>query len=268
VLLASGLTLGFFALLGFAAPSPQGNSGVSQLRQLGRGIQLYTADANGTCPLAMIKEPNINRWQWNRSIEAPAGVRRDTPPEVAEAFRSAWVNSVLPYWPNKDLLKIEGAPTAEPRLRLEDTVKDPWLVGFNYNGLLHAYSSQAVAHPELVPLIWTGQGFANREGLVNAMPTLTCEMWLQGNEPCKFGTGQQFSQKAAMFMQMGPAKVFDGAIVLAMADGSVRRLIPDGETNMTSDDPWAMYDRRGHGMSYKQVDGYPPLFRPDRAPKN
>lgn len=269
MLFASLASVGFFALLGFASPPPQSNAGYNQMRQLGRGIFLYASDANGTCPLGLVKDGASGAWQWNRSIEAPAGVRRDTSPEMVEAFRSAWVNSVLPYWPNKDILAIPGAPTALPRLKLEDTVKDPWLVGFNYNGLLHAFRTEAIPHPELVPTMWTGQGLANREGLVNSMPTLTCDMWQMVEQaPCVFGVGDHPGMmRSAMFMQLGPAKVFDGAMLLSMADGSIKRIVPDSEMNMNSEDPWGSYDRRGYGMSYKTDGMYPPLFRPDRKPK-
>lgn len=266
VLVASGLAVAFFALLGLAEPAPQ-NSGVSQMRQLGRGISLYAADANGTCPMSMVLDEAGAQWLGNLSIEAPAGLMRDTSPGRTEGFRSCWVNSVVPYWPSVSILKIEGAPTAPPRLKLEDTIKDPWLIGFNYNGLLHAYRTAAIAHPELVPLIWTGQGLGNREGRAQTMPNLSC--FLVGpKEPCLFNSQATVGlMRSMMFMQVGPARVFDGGMLFAMGDGSVKHITPDPQMNMASEDPWGMYDSRGYGMSYKTDGAYPPLFRPDRAPK-
>jgi hypothetical protein len=245
---------------------------MAQLQQLGHGILMYQQDANGVYPIAMLRDPNGPqgaRWLWNRSIEAPAGLMRDTSPEMRASHRAAWVNSVAPYWPNQEVLKIADAPIGGPRLKLEDTVQNPWLVGFNYNGLLHVYEQSAITHPELVPIIWTGQGRANREGYAQASPTLWCDA-LPLEEPCKFKSKPKgfATVRANMFLMYGPASVFDNAMVFAMADGSAQRMVPkmNLEPDPKTEDPWTSYSPDGRGMTFMVAEGYPPFFRPDRTP--
>ncbi len=267
VVIVSGIAVGFLSLLGFVKPEPQG-SGMNQLRQLGRGILLYRDDAHGVYPLGMGKDSHLDQWLSHRGIEAPAGLMRDTDPSVTLAHRSAWVNAVARYWPSPELLKIAGAPIKGGRRKLEDTIRDPWLVGVNYNGLLHQYEHASVPHPELVPLIWTGQGRANREGCAVSSPVLYC-FARPGQEPCKFTPQGSFPAHAVIFPPVGPAGVFDGAMVFGMADGSAKRVLPDKVMDMKSEDPWGSYDSRGHGTTYKTDSAqYMPLFRPDRKPIN
>lgn len=264
-----GVTLGcvsFAIVLGFA-PVPDSDSGMSQFRQLARGIHLYSADNDGVYPLAMAFEAGTNRWLPNRRIEAPAGLMRDTTPDMAKSFAAGWVNSVAPYWPAQDVLVIAGAPTAPPYLRLEDTVKAPWRVGVTYNGYLHRLGREAVAHPESVPLMWTGLGRANAEGYAMSTPSLDCFMLMQHEcifnpKPNGFAT-----MRSMMFMALGPAAAFDGAMVFGMADGSARRVEPHlkQESYYTETDPWAQYMPDGKPMSFfKDSDGYVKQFRPDR----
>jgi len=269
-LVLSAAAVAFGSLAGFV-PRVAESDGMAQLRQLGRGILMYKGDSNDTYPLAMGLDPNYPRWMWSKSTEAPAGLMRDTAPEMKQVQRCIWVNSVAPYWPSPETLAIPNAPIGGPRLKLEDTVSNPWLVGFNYNGLLHMLEHAAIAYPELVPVIWTGQGRANTEGRAMSSPTLTCDM--VDRIPCKFGRmpdGYQM-MRTSMFLQYGPAAAFDGAMVFGMADGSAMRLVPtlNREPGDMGDDPWGSYAADGKGMTYWHDDaGYPPLFRPDRKPKS
>ncbi len=266
----AALAVGFTSLVGFV-PRARQSDGMAQLRQLGRGILLYRADANETYPLAMGLEPEYPRWMWTRSTEAPAGLMRDTSPQLRAVQRCIWVNSVVPYWPNAEILAIPGAPIGGPRLKLEDTLTNPWLIGFNYNGLLHMLEHGVLVHPELVPVIWTGHGRANAEGKAISSPALTCDM--VDRTPCKFGSMPDGFQmmRTSMFMQYGSAEVFDGAMVFGMADGSAKRITPtlNREPGEITDEPWGSYAPDGKGMTYWRDDaGYPPLFRPDRKPKS
>lgn len=264
-----GATLGclaFATLLGFA-PMPLSDAGISQLRQLARGVLLYSTDFDGVYPLAMAKEAGTSRWLSNRRIEAPAGLMRDTSPELRQSCASAWVNAVAPYWPDESVLAIAGAPTAPPYLKLEDTLRAPWRVGVTYNGYLHQYARTSVEHPEQVPLIWTGLGRANAEGYAMSTPTLDCLMIMQ--QECIFNPKPNgfATMRSMMFMALGPAAAFDGAMVFGMADGSAKRVEPHlkQESYFTETDPWAQYMPDGRPVSFfHDSDGYVRQFRPDR----
>lgn len=266
-----GVTLGcvsFAIVLGFA-PVPDSDAGLSQFRQLARGIQLYSVDHDGVYPLAMAFEARANRWLPNRRMEAPAGLMRDTSPEMTQSYAAAWVNSVARYWPAQDVLVIAGAPTAPPYLKIEDTLKAPWRVGVTYNGYLHRLAREGVEHPEAVPLIWTGLGRANAEGYASSSPTLDCYMLMQ--QECVFNPKPNGSSslRSMMFMALGPAAAFDGAMVFGMADGSAKRIEPHLKQDpyFTETDPWAQYVTDGRPISFfHDSDGYVKQFRPDRAP--
>lgn len=260
---------GFSVMLGFSG-LPDSDTGMSQMRQVARGIHLYSLDADGVYPLAMAYESGAKRWLSNRRIEAPAGLMRDTPPELTTAFAAAWVNSVAPYWPAAEVLAIAGAPTAPPYVKLEDTLRTPWRVGVTYNGYLHRWSRSSVEHPEMVPLIWTGVGRANAEGFATSTPNLDCQMLMQ--EVCAFNPKPNgfATSRSMMFMMLGSAAAFDGAMVFGMADGSAKRVIPHMKQTpfMAEDDPWSSYGLDGRGMAYiLHKDGYIDQFRPDRQPK-
>lgn len=258
----------FMVLFGFSA-TPESDSGMSQFRQLARGVHLYAVDHDGVYPLAMAYEAGANRWLPNKRVEAPAGLMRDTTPEMRAAFAAAWVNSVAPYWPAEDVLVIAGAPTAPPYIKLEDTLRAPWRVGVTYNGYLHRYNRSAVEHPELVPLVWTGLGRANAEGFASSSPGLDCMMLMQAEclfnpKPNGFATA-----RTMMFMALGPAAAFDGAMVFGMGDGSAKRVEPHlkQEAFLSEVDPWATYIPDGKPTSYfNDSQGYVPIFRPDRKP--
>lgn len=266
------LGCGVFSVMLGSAGRPESDSGMTQFRLLARGIHLYAQDADGTYPLSMVLEagPGAGQWSSSRRIAAPPGLMRDTTPALKAAYAAAWVNSVAPYWPNADVLVIAGAPTAPPFLKLEDTLTTPLRVGVTYNGYLHRLSQSVVPHPELVPLIWTGLGKANAEGFATASPNLNCQMLLQPEcifnpKPNGFATS-----RTMMFMALGSAAAFDGAMVFGMADGSAKRVQPHLKTEpfKSEDDPWGSYTQDGRPMTYfNDEHGYVAHFRPDRQPK-
>lgn len=264
-LLGSVMSVATALLVGFAPQSTK-SDGIAQVKELSRGFNLYATDWEETYPLAMGHGNGV--WMVHRMVEAPAGLLRDTAEERKRADASVWVNSVAPYWKSVDLLRIPDAPVKKLEARLEDTLKNPWLVGFNYNGLLHKLPKSAVAHPELVPAIWTGQGKVNREGLATASPILKCNMV---TDPCGFDPSlKAWEMRAPLNRTEGPTAVFDGAMVFGMLDGSARRITPelDRKRRSTSGDPHAGYDVSGTPSAYvTDHQGYPPLFRPDREPK-
>lgn len=265
VLLGSALSITTALLAGFAPQSPK-SDGMVQVKELARGFGLYAADWEETYPLAMGHATGV--WMLYRKVEAPAGLLRETTEERKLADASVWVNSVAPYWKTIDLLRIPGAPIKKLAATLEDTLKNPWLVGFNYNGLLHKFPKSSVAHPELVPAIWTGQGNVNLEGLSTASPILKCGLT---SDPCGFDPSlKAWEMRASLVRVEGPVAVFDGATVFGMLDGSARRIVLelDPKARGNSDDPHAGYSPSGTPTLYvTDRQGYPPLFRPDRQPK-
>ena len=265
LVLGSVLSTAIAALAGFAPQSTK-SDGIAQVKELARGFSLYAADWEETYPLAMGHATGV--WMLYRSVEAPAGLLRETTEERKLADASVWVNSVASYWKSTDLLRIPDAPVKKLEAKLEDTLKNPWLVGFNYNGLLHQLPKSSVENPELVPAIWTGQGNVNREGFSSASPILKCGLV---TDPCRFDPSlTKWEMRASLVRVEGPTAVFDGAMVFGMIDGSARRITPqlDRKSNPTSDDPNAGYNSSGTPSFYvTDRQGYPPLFRPDRKPK-
>lgn len=264
----SGVVVGcglFFVLLGFTG-APQSGDGMAQLKELARGCSLYAEDWEGTYPLAMGHANGV--WLHPQRIEAPAGLSRDSSGERKRGDASAWVNSLAPYWKSNSLLTLPGAPVKKLGLKLEDTLKDPWLVGVTYNGLLHRWPKGAVPHPELVPVIWTGLGRVNREGVATASPLLLQCGFV--SDPCGFEpSATAWAMRASLIRMEGPVATFDGAIVLGMLDGSARRILPVKKgPSADSDDPFVGYGVAGEpSLGKTDRSGYPALFRPDRQPK-
>jgi len=267
-----GVALGcglFSVLLGYGG-APQSGDGMAQMRQLARGIHLYSLDHSDTYPIAMPYDGVAQQWAPNYRTEAPAGFLRDGHEMLKASYPSVWINSVAPYWPSIEILAIPGAPDAPVKYKLEDTLRDPWRVGFNYNGYMHTLSRSTVVHPELVPLIWTGHGRANSRGHVSAMPNLRC--WPPSTGPCIFTNSPDPANSIRTMMSppLASAAVFDGAMVFGMADGSAIREHPHLKEKpfLSATDPWVSYDRDGKALSHWMLpDGYILQFRPDRKPK-
>lgn len=262
---------GAFAVMLGLAGAPQSGDGMAQIRQLARGLHLYSIDHGDRYPIAMPYDSVALRWAPNYRTEAPAGFLRDGHDMLKGSYPSVWINSVSSYWSSIDSLAIPGAPDGPVNYKLEDTLKEPWRVGFTYNGYLHTLDRGSVVHPELVPLIWTGHGRANAVGRVYAMPNLSCNSIVP--KPCIFEFGADTSNNARTMMlpPLGSMSVFEGAMVFGMADGSAKRVKPHLKTEpfWTEADPWSHYDREGKPLAhFVWPDGYMVPFRPDRKPKD
>jgi hypothetical protein len=154
-----------------------------QLRQMGLNFRLYSEDHNDRLPLAMFRRAAPgNEWGIVDAVPSPANGLMNNPtwgdPRRINAVQSTWRNSIVPY--GQFASNLPGAPLF--RNSGDDFTQTPNVTHPTMNGFLHAFNSQAVNSPSVVPLLWPGAGRQNWEGRAWHSPYLNCS----NATPCMF----------------------------------------------------------------------------------
>ena len=172
-----------FPVFAQAKEAAKKTSALSNVKQTGTSIMIYTTDADDNYPCAFsIDTTNSYPVLWNYGIGVPAGWEGVPAWETADS--NQWANSTFPYRKSNDLLGGPGLPTTI--VAGYDTpgyltaVKKPAEMTFTMNGLLSTYSGTAISQVSKCPMIWQGHYKSNLKGLLLTNPALRCSAPLAG----------------------------------------------------------------------------------------
>ncbi|MEZ5162151.1 MAG: prepilin-type N-terminal cleavage/methylation domain-containing protein [Fimbriimonadaceae bacterium] len=150
---------------------------LSNYKQAGTSIAIYTTDYDDTFPLAMRWDSGASAWRVNGFAAVPAGwtssAARDVDPRFSDE-KSHVLNSMQPYMKNYDMYSAAGMPDLNLGLAQVAGRPGPARVNMAYNGMLHGYSATAVNNVSRTPL-FSGTMFRNNViGLGHSSPVLDC----------------------------------------------------------------------------------------------
>lgn len=155
-------------------------SAVSNAKQQGTAIIMYSDDYDDTYPLAMSRLSN-GSWGVKNLYCTPANAYASslvTPDEEGVI----WANSIQPYMKNYGILALPGGTDVDTGASFANP---PSMNGLEYNGLFHALNGSTVASPSLAVVAWSGYGKYNIRGFTAANPVLNCG----GLDDCRFNPG-------------------------------------------------------------------------------
>lgn len=185
-----------FPVFAQAKEAAKKTSALSQLKQLGTGTLIYTADNDDIFPLAVVWNGSTNtgyRIFTNGGIVCPpAGSSstggRDVEPRKSDEAAMA-VNSTQPYVKNWQILEATGLSKQDGGfVKSPLSAMAPVAVGFTINGMLSAWSATAVAQSSKVPMWWTGMFKQNGIGTW-PQPWLDCPATAAPGS-CRFSPGR------------------------------------------------------------------------------
>lgn len=200
---------------------------LSNLRQQGTAVLMYSQDYDELFPLAFGHDPGTGGWAWNFRLPVPSNwaVPFDA---RAIASTSNWINSCAPYVKNFQLFTCPsgrnvgfGGGNPYPTSTIPRTK-----VSYTINGLLQSYSQAGVATPANLPMVSEGTGAAQLDGFSLAFPALRC---LTPNQPCIYiprtpaACASGNGGTSAWFGVFGaPAPVHNGGINVTHVDGHAK----------------------------------------------
>ncbi|MCW5941433.1 MAG: prepilin-type N-terminal cleavage/methylation domain-containing protein [Fimbriimonadaceae bacterium] len=279
-----------FPVFAQAKESAKKTSALSNYKQTGTGILLYTADNDDMYPLAFGTD-STGQARWNFWHRVPAGWQangvHDTPARIAEDSQM-WANSTIPYIKSLDLPSQTGISKYQLATNYAQAVKARATVGISMNGMLHGWSATAVAQPSKLPLAWAGMFKQNMDGFAITSPQLYCN----AVGPCRFNPGRPAVAGGAAdygYVWWGFANgfttwVYGRGMHFVATDTSAKfRSINAPEWTagkiMTNDHAWSAFEDGGGGagIPYWMTDCvepggtknygvntfYPGFFRPD-----
>lgn len=279
-----------FPVFAQAKESAKKTSALSNIKQTGTAMVMYSTDYDDYLPLAhSIRAAGTHRWStfhplpydWFPASD-PSGWGA---PNIEAEVAVQWANSTQPYMKNYDLWTGPGLPGvnigSDPYGNPEKPFKNS---AFNFNGLLHTWSLTAVAQPSRLSMVWTGTGKQEYKGRSASNPGLAC----QGAGPCLFNPGGYPTANgpvpgltglgATMFWNFNPtAWVYSRGMLFVHTDTSAKYKTVGGDTsvngNPSDNDPFVAYDSRGvpggwwgcaaPGDTNPNAIQYPCFFRPD-----
>lgn len=165
-----------FPVFAQAKEAAKKTSALSQLKQLGTGTLIYTADNDDIFPLTVVWTSGGSAYR-TPVICPPAGSSstgaRDVEPRKSDEAVHA-VNSTQPYVKNWQILEATGLSKQDGGfVKSPLSAQAPVPVGFTINGMLSAWSATAVAQTSKVPMWWTGMFKQNGIGTW-AQPWIEC----------------------------------------------------------------------------------------------
>ncbi|RYG33521.1 prepilin-type N-terminal cleavage/methylation domain-containing protein [bacterium] len=176
-----------FPVFAQAKAAAKKTADLSNLKQLGTGLQMYAVDADDCYPITVPYfdgQYGSGSWipipsDWSSNFDASYS------PERIEALRCGWANSLQPYI--KSWAIFESSAGKERKVLTNAfysaAVKPRYRSSYNMNGLLNSYPTSAVNSPSQLMLIGALRGSMKMDGAALASPSLQC--W-DGNAPCRF----------------------------------------------------------------------------------
>jgi prepilin-type N-terminal cleavage/methylation domain-containing protein len=177
-----------FPVFAQAKEAAKKTSTLSNYKQTGTGTLIYTADYDDLFPLQCGTNGANNQLRWYFQHRVPNGWQNDgvtnVEPRVSEDGQMV-LNSIQPYVKNVDLFSQNGIQTiAVSGVNYSQAIKNRAKVGIAFNGMLHSWSTTAVAAPSKNPLYSATMFKQNRDGFGLTAPGLWCDSPTGG--PCRF----------------------------------------------------------------------------------
>jgi prepilin-type N-terminal cleavage/methylation domain-containing protein len=208
---------------------------ISQTKQAGTGMVLYTSDSDDLYPAGTVPIPSDPTIKYNfgaGNALTPAGWDGDL--VKAEGDNLIWANTTQPYIKNYDMMLIPGTNVVTSSLvPLPNSQQKP--VSMSFNGLLQYYSTTAVEAQSKLTVLWPGYGNYGIKGATYLSPRLNCN----GVGACRYNPGGLPQTMASGFPQSfiiayTPSfYAFGTGSVHVFADTSAK-LIPYGNGNQGS----------------------------------
>ncbi|WP_084179747.1 type II secretion system protein [Fimbriimonas ginsengisoli] len=267
-----------FPVFAQAKEAAKKTAGLSNLKQVGTAMTIYTNDNDDRLPFALIRN-SAGNWSPGLLAEVPNDWRLTTPATL-ERHSVYWANSIAPYTKSIELVKIgDGVNAAQASS--PQPGKLPQNVGMSFNGLLHTYSLGSVSQPGTVPLLWYATGRVNWTGQMISTPSLRCA----GAGECIFnptgypddtnGGGSPFgSVWYAPPAETRSHRAYANGTIFVRTDTSAKfkRIGVDGGGTVADflTDPFSVYDANVKGTQYtgcrptgSTAPYYWCFFRPD-----
>jgi prepilin-type N-terminal cleavage/methylation domain-containing protein len=179
-----------FPVFAQAKEAAKKTQALSQAKQVGTAILLYTADYDDLGPVGNVPNlsgPTVRYYTTWQALHPNGWYASDPAANVDAEDALVWHNSSHPYMKNYDLIlgptnfkvSITGWET-----RYANPLKPVKGGNLTYNGLLQHWSFSAVENVSKLPMLWQGQGNLHRNGLAMANPRLNCN----GTGPCVFNS--------------------------------------------------------------------------------
>lgn len=270
-----------FPVFAQAKQAAKKTASLSNLKQMGTALNLYTTDTDDTYPLAHCDGDPAGGYNWNRFIPVPANqVPQTDPAWKVNGVQTFVLNSMQPYMKNLQMLECPGGtaisysnqgfayypngpqPTGLPNIT------------YTYNGLLNGLGASGINNVAELTTFWHGFGKRSVYGGGYATPWLNCN---QSNVPCRYvaskagcSSGLNGETGGYTTRTVFGVDVFAANIVMQFADShaKTRRLaLPGGGSTQRTDprvSPWAGFtNNRPNGRYWDQNFCHPYMFRPD-----
>ena len=272
-------------------------AGISQAKQTGTAMILYTGDSDDGLPCGEV--PNlqaaaITYRTGDFTPQNPAGwFNPASAPTAIDEYNLVWNNSVQPYMKSYDVLNMPGTDTKTLSTGIYATptpqLSRPIANGLSFNGLLQYYSTTGVAAPSQLPMLWQGYGSWQNNGAAFLSPRLNCNgtagnvcMYNSGGAPMAGGTGNpqifSFTLDGPSYNAYGVGQVYvatdSSARIVKMANGN-RAVFPASTNSLI---PWQYLDDKGRvptnpgafyrGMGSLRGANYAAAFCPDNTFQN
>lgn len=145
---------------------------LSNVKQIGTALQIYMSDYDDTMPRAF--GVWNNQLMWNFFHDTPSDWRSTNSQWIGDFNNGLATNGIQPYMKNYLMMEIPGAPTQTWVYGATAGLRAPARPGYQYNGLLHAYSGTAIASVSTTPVFTSMNGNVNDRGGSLAYPSLWC----------------------------------------------------------------------------------------------
>jgi len=264
-----------FPVFAQAKESAKAASDLSNTKQLGLAVAMYTTDYDDVMPLGHGINDATGVHGYNYGKYVPADwASNPTPPERVNYSQTFVNNTIQPYVKNDQILAAPGMSNFiyQPATLLA-AGKKKGTTTYGYNGFLHGYNSTAINTVAQLPL-WTesngnkvglGTGFAN-PALACATPNVPC-YYLPATSACQAGNGGtggfyltfDYPNSSYWLYKRGQNWTF------ADSHAKFRRVGATLAPNATDwrTDPWTNYTSLGSANSYWWNGCHAWLFRPD-----
>ncbi len=284
-----------FPVFAQAKAAAKKTQSLSNLKQLGTGVQIYLSDYDDYFPLGLVASNLYGGYTWDSFLPVPSS-KFTYGTSAADIDRknanesNAW-NSIQPYIKNTEMYAEPGptrnraashwfmTPEANRGAGGVNLPRGLPFINYTYNGLLTSYSASAVANVSKTPVFWNGQGKRAVYGHAYVSPNLLCDNLAA---PCTYQpprAGCAFAQNGQLSFyttrtERGGSDVHSGGIIFVNTDSSakLRKIAVPGSTTTVPTapqtdprvDPFAAYfQSRPAGRWYDQFYCHAYMFRPD-----
>jgi len=247
---------------------------LSNLNQLGKSLALYLSDHDDTYPLSFTN--NGSQWLYLNYHPVPNDWNRSDSDAMQSQYGMFWANSLFAYvqnWavyecPSGVELQLSGVNYSQSNW----DEQRPRRIGYNFNGLLHAYNASGIANPAELITVWEGRGKVNTLGYGLVNPFLVCNAGVGARclfTPADLPQGGMFTPARTMWIHnKGVQASFADTHSKWRRVGAQWSNSPSGGQPYTDwrVDPFTGYYALGIPSNYWQVSdgtGHAFLFRPN-----